>query len=78
MHIMHWEKQQKFSIRKFAIGVASVLIGQFFVGRHLGDITVAADEAAALVEGEGVATEQPALAANQAESTTTSSQCGAL
>lgn len=33
---------------------------------------VAADEAAALVEGKSVATEQPALAANQAESTTTS------
>ena len=48
------------------------MIGQFFVGQNLGDQVVAADEAAALVEGEGVATEQPALAANQAESTTTS------
>ena len=46
---MHWEKRQKFSIRKFSIGAASVLIGQFFVGQNLGD-QVAADEVAGLVE----------------------------
>ena len=50
MHIMHWEKRQKFSIRKFSIGAASVLIGQFFVGQNLGDQVVAADEVAGLVE----------------------------
>ena len=47
---MHWEKRQKFSIRKFSIGAASVLIGQFFVGQNLGDQVVAADEVAGLVE----------------------------
>ena len=34
---MNWEKRQKFSIRKFAVGAASVVIGQFFVGQNLGD-----------------------------------------
>lgn len=29
---MKFEKGQKFSIRKFSVGVASVLIGQFFIG----------------------------------------------
>ncbi|WP_346744094.1 YSIRK-type signal peptide-containing protein, partial [uncultured Streptococcus sp.] len=29
---MKFEKHQKFSIRKFSVGVASVLIGQFFIG----------------------------------------------
>ena len=47
---MHWEKRQKFSIRKFSIGAASVLIGQFFVGQNLGDQAVSADEVAGLVE----------------------------
>ena len=47
---MHWEKRQKFSIRKFSIGAASVLIGQFFVGQSLGDQLVSADEVAGLVE----------------------------
>ena len=47
---MHWEKRQKFSIRKFSVGAASVLIGQFFVGQNLGDQVVAADEVAGLVE----------------------------
>ena len=47
---MHWEKRQKFSIRKFSIGAASVLIGQFFVGQNLGDQLVSADEVAGLVE----------------------------
>jgi len=27
-----FEKRQKFAIRKFSVGVASVLIGQFFIG----------------------------------------------
>ena len=47
---MHWEKRQKFSIRKFSVGAASVLIGQFFVGQNLGDQRVSADEVAGLVE----------------------------
>ena len=47
---MNWEKRQKFSIRKFAVGAASVVIGQFFVGHSLGDQVVSADEAAALVD----------------------------
>ena len=47
---MHWEKRQKFSIRKFSIGASSVLIGQFFVGQNLGDQLVSADEVAGLVE----------------------------
>ena len=47
---MHWEKRQKFSIRKFSVGAASVLIGQFFVGQNLGDQAVSADEVAGLVE----------------------------
>ena len=47
---MHWEKRQKFSIRKFTVGAASVLIGQFFVGQNLGDQLVSADEVAGLVE----------------------------
>ena len=47
---MHWEKRQKFSIRKFSIGAASVLIGQFLVGQNLGDQVVSADEVAGLVE----------------------------
>lgn len=29
---MNLEKRQKFSIRKFSVGVASVVVGQFFVG----------------------------------------------
>ena len=47
---MNWEKRQKFSIRKFAVGAASVVIGQFFVGQNLGDQAVSADEVAGLVE----------------------------
>ena len=29
---MKFEKRQRFAIRKFSVGVASVLVGQFFVG----------------------------------------------
>ena len=54
---MHWEKRQKFSIRKFSIGAASVLIGQFFVGQNLGDQVVSADEVAGLVEATPVSSE---------------------
>ena len=54
---MHWEKRQKFSIRKFSVGAASVLIGQFFVGQNLGDQVVAADEVAGLVEATPVSSE---------------------
>ena len=62
---MHWEKQQKFSIRKFAIGAASVLIGQFFVGQNLGDQVVAADEVAGLVEGSSPVSSESSPAAER-------------
>ena len=29
---MKFEKRQKFAIRKFSVGVASVIIGQLFLG----------------------------------------------
>ena len=60
---MHWEKRQKFSIRKFSIGAASVLIGQFFVGQNLGDQVVAADEVAGLVEEATPVSSESSLAA---------------
>ena len=44
---MDWEKQEKFSIRKLSVGVASVLIGQLFVNQGQ---EVKADEVAGLVE----------------------------
>ena len=44
---MDWEKQEKFSIRKLSVGVASVLVGQMFVSQ---DQEVKADEVAGLVE----------------------------
>ena len=44
---MDWEKQEKFSIRKPSVGVASVLVGQMFVSQGQ---EVKADEVAGLVE----------------------------
>ena len=44
---MDWEKQEKFSIRKLSVGVASVLVGQMFVSQGQ---EVKADEVAGLVE----------------------------
>ena len=41
---MSWEKRQKFSIRKFSIGAASVMIGQFYLGTVTNSPTVKADE----------------------------------
>ena len=77
MHIMHWEKRQKFSIRKFSIGAASVLIGQFFVGQNLGDQVVAADEVAGLVEDSSpVSSESSPIAAREAASGVVSADIG--
>ncbi len=41
---MEWEKRQKFSIRKFTIGAASVMIGQFYLGTVTNAPSVSADE----------------------------------
>ena len=73
---MHWEKRQKFSIRKFSIGAASVLIGQFFVGQNLGD-QVAADEVAGLVEDSSpVSSESSPTAASDVVTNTESANIG--
>ena len=74
---MHWEKRQKFSIRKFSIGAASVLIGQFFVGQNLGDQVVAADEVAGLVEDSSpVSSESSLTAASDVVTNTESANIG--
>ena len=74
---MHWEKRQKFSIRKFSIGAASVLIGQFFVGQNLGDQVVAADEVAGLVEDSSpVSSESSPTAESDAVTNTESANIG--
>ena len=74
---MHWEKRQKFSIRKFSIGAASVLIGQFFVGQNLGDQVVAADEVAGLVEDSSpVSSESSPAAASDVVTNTVSANIG--
>ena len=74
---MHWEKRQKFSIRKFSIGAASVLIGQFFVGQNLGDQVVAADEVAGLVEDSSpVSSESSPAAASDVVTNTESANIG--
>ena len=73
---MHWEKRQKFSIRKFSVGAASVLIGQFFVGQNLGD-QVAADEVAGLVEDSSpVSSESSPTAEREAASDVVSANIG--
>ena len=41
---MKWEKRQKFSIRKFSVGVASVMVGQFYLGTMTNSPSVKADE----------------------------------
>ena len=41
---MEWNKQQKFSIRKLTVGVISLIIGQFFMGRGLDGAVASADE----------------------------------
>ena len=41
---MKFEKRQKFSIRKFSVGVASVIIGQFFLGGTINVPVVQANE----------------------------------
>ena len=41
---MSSEKHQKFSIRKFSIGIASVMIGQFYLGTVTNVSKVQADE----------------------------------
>ena len=74
---MHWEKRQKFSIRKFSIGAASVLIGQFFVGQNLGDQVVAADEVAGLVEDSSpVSSESSPTAASDVVTNTENANIG--
>ena len=74
---MHWEKRQKFSIRKFSIGAASVLIGQFFVGQNLGDQVVAADEVAGLVEDSSpVSSESSPTATSDVVTNTESANMG--
>ena len=74
---MHWEKRQKFSIRKFSIGAASVLIGQFFVGQNLGDQVVAADEVAGLVEdSSSVSSESSPAAASDVVTNVVSANIG--
>ena len=74
---MHWEKRQKFSIRKFSIGAASVLIGQFLVGQNLGDQVVSADEVAGLVdEASPVTSESSPKAANEVATNIESANIG--
>ena len=41
---MNFEKRQRFAIRKFSVGVASVLVGQFFVGAVMNAPQVRASE----------------------------------
>ncbi len=54
---MKFEKHQKFAIRKFSVGVASVLIGQFFIGAVANAPVVCASE-----QGD-VRTEKPSTSA---------------
>lgn len=54
---MKFEKHQKFAIRKFSVGVASVLIGQFFIGAVANAPVVRASE-----QGD-VRTEKPSTSA---------------
>ncbi|KXU02187.1 hypothetical protein SCODD09_00623 [Streptococcus constellatus] len=63
---MEWEKRQKFSIRKLAVGVASVLVGQLFVGTTLQDQVAEADSHRASTTE--VLTEKEATATTNADS----------
>lgn len=65
-NIMEWEKRQKFSIRKLAVGVASVLVGQLFVGATLQDQVAEADSLSASTTE--VLTEKEATTSTNADS----------
>ena len=71
---MDWEKQEKFSIRKLSVGVASVLVGQMFVSQGQ---EVKADEVAGLVEeATPVSSESSPTAAREAASGVESANIG--
>ena len=71
---MDWEKQEKFSIRKLSVGVASVLVGQMFVSQGQ---EVKADEVAGLVEDSSlVSSESSPTAAREAASGIESANIG--
>lgn len=59
---MKFEKRQKFSIRKFSVGVASVIIGQFFLGGTINVPVVQANEvveSGVIAQDKGVEELQP-------------------
>ena len=71
---MDWEKQEKFSIRKLSVGVASVLVGQMFVSQGQ---EVKADEVAGLVEDSSpVSSESSPTAASDIVTNTESANIG--
>ena len=71
---MDWEKQEKFSIRKLSVGVASVLVGQMFVSQGQ---EVKADEVAGLVEEAiPVSSESSPTAASDVVTNTESANMG--
>ena len=71
---MDWEKQEKFSIRKLSVGVASVLVGQMFVSQGQ---EVKADEVAGLVEdSSSVSSESSPTAEREAASGVVSANIG--
>ena len=71
---MDWEKQEKFSIRKLSVGVASVLVGQMFVSQGQ---EVKADEVAGLVEDSSpVSSESSPTAASDVVTNTESANIG--
>ena len=71
---MDWEKQEKFSIRKLSVGVASVLVGQMFVSQGQ---EVKADEVAGLVEDSSpVYSESSPTAASDVVTNTESANIG--
>ena len=71
---MDWEKQEKFSIRKLSVGVASVLVGQMFVSQGQ---EVKADEVAGLVEDSSpVSSESSPTAEREAASGVVSANIG--
>ncbi len=73
---MDWEKQEKFSIRKLSVGVASVLVGQMFVSQGQ---EVKADEVAGLVEeATPVSSESSPTAASDVVTNTESANIGGV
>ena len=71
---MDWEKQEKFSIRKLSVGVASVLVGQMFVSQGQ---EVKADEVAGLVEDSSpVSSESSPTAASDVVTNTENANIG--